>query len=203
MQASSFDFSVTRDPWRLYITDAHYGSLGYADCHDWPILQGRYLLCLLLEYAATLGLIDVAYTDPDEARPDFRHMWGTDDLTYLSRYDGLRYFRLNPLGAYCLSVAETYEPGAPPAHAALTVFPDLRLHAHADLSPDEKLPAEHLRKRRIGRHLAPGSRQDAGRHRGRTCRGRAARIPCRTRRSAPSRDSRGLPAQRRTQGARG
>ena len=139
MQASSFDFSVTRDPWRLYITDAHYGSLGYADCHDWPILQGRYLLCLLLEYAATLGLIDVAYTDPDEARPDFRHMWGTDDLTYLSRYDGLQYFRLNPLGAYCLSVAETYEPGAPPALAALTVFPDLRLHAHADLSPDEKL----------------------------------------------------------------
>ena len=59
--------------------------------------------------------------------------------TYLSRYDGLQYFRLNPLGAYCLSVAETYDPRTPPAHAALTVFPDLRLHAHADLSPDETL----------------------------------------------------------------
>ena len=41
-----------------------------------PSSRARYLLCLLLEYAATLGLIDVAYTDPDEARPDFRHMWG-------------------------------------------------------------------------------------------------------------------------------
>ena len=58
MQASSFNFSVTRDPWRLYIADPNYGSLGYAGHHDWDILQGRYLLCLLFEYAATLGLID-------------------------------------------------------------------------------------------------------------------------------------------------
>ena len=139
MQASSFDFSITRDPWRLYISDVQYGSLGYADSHGWDILQGRYLLCLLFEYAATLGLIDVAYTDPAGARPDFRHMWGTDDLVYLGRYDGLRYFRLNPLGAYCLSVAETYEPGAPSARASLTVYPDLRLHARTALSPEENL----------------------------------------------------------------
>jgi hypothetical protein len=38
----------------------------------------------------------------NKARPDFYDAWGTDDLALLSRYDGLRYIRLNALGAYCL-----------------------------------------------------------------------------------------------------
>lgn len=142
MQAASFHFDVTRDPWHLYLSEPEYGSLGYAGSHDWRILQGRYVLCLLLEYAATLGLIDVAYTDPGNARPDFTHMWGADDLEYLSRYDGLHYFRLNPLGAYCLGLAEAYEPSAPPAQATLTVYPGLWLQAPARLSPDERLMLE-------------------------------------------------------------
>jgi hypothetical protein len=75
--------------WNLYIADPHYGSLGYLGFHDWPLLEGRYALCVLFEYAATLGLIDVAYTDPAGARDDFRGNWGADDLDYLSRYDGL------------------------------------------------------------------------------------------------------------------
>ena len=139
MLASSFDFSVTRDPWHLYIADPNYGSLGYAGHHDWDILQGRYVLCLLFEYAATLGLIDVAYTDPKGARSDYWDMWGADELEYLSRYDGLEYFRLNSLGAWCLGVASTYEPDTRPACGALSVFPDLRLHARTGLSPDENL----------------------------------------------------------------
>jgi hypothetical protein len=61
-------------------------------------LQARYALCLLFEYAATLGLLDVAYIPPHDARPDYRGNWGTDDLPFLSRYDGLLYFRINPLG---------------------------------------------------------------------------------------------------------
>ena len=142
MLASSFDFSVTRDPWLLYIADPNYGSLGYAEHHDWDILEGRYLLCLLFEYAATLGLIDVAYTDPKGARSDYWDMWGADELEYLSQYDGLEYFRLNSLGAYCLGVASTYEPDTAPARRTLAVFPDLRLHARTGLSPDENLLLE-------------------------------------------------------------
>ena len=142
MQASSLTFEVTRDPWRLYIVDAQYGSLGYAGYHDWSIVQGRYLLCLLFEYAATLGLVDVAYVDPDGARSDFWPMWGTDELVYLSRYDGLQYFRLTPLGAYCLGLAETWESSLPAARTSLTVFPDRRLVASARLSPDERLSLE-------------------------------------------------------------
>ena len=139
MLASSFDFSVTRDPWHLYIGEPNYGSLGHTEHHDWDILEGRYLLCLLFEYAATLGLIDVAYTDPKGARSDYWDMWGADELEYLSRYDGLEYFRLNLLGAYCLGVASTYEPDTAPVCCALEVFPDLRLHARTGLSPDENL----------------------------------------------------------------
>jgi hypothetical protein len=99
MIAAGFNFEVTREPWDLYIADPQYGSLGYEGYHDWEILQGRYVFCLLFEYAATLGMIDVAYVNPAGVRLDFQKMWGTDDLEYLSRYDGLIYFRLNALGA--------------------------------------------------------------------------------------------------------
>ena len=140
MVAAGHDFEVTREPWDLYISDPHDGSLGYEGFHDWELLQGRYALCLLFEYAATLGLIDVAYVAPAGVRRDFRSLWGTDDLDFLSRYDGLLYFRLNPLGAYCLGLAEKYEPRAVQARAALTVLPSLQVNVSEEaLSPDEAL----------------------------------------------------------------
>lgn len=140
MQAASFDFEVSREPWDLYIVDAQYGSLGYEGYHDWPILQGRYTLCLLFEYAATLGLIDVAYVEPAGVRADFTHMWGTDDMDFLSRYDGLRYFRLNPLGAYCLGVTPSYVPSQVTPSVILTVLPSLQVSVtDGTLSPDEAL----------------------------------------------------------------
>jgi hypothetical protein len=142
MQAAAYDFEVTREPWDLYIADAHYGSLGYQGYHDWHILQGRYLLCLLFEYAATLGLIDVAYVDPSLVPQDYE-MWGTDDLAFLSRYDGLIYFRLNLLGAYCLGLAESYTPGAIEAKATLSVLPSLQVKiSGAAFSLDEALLLE-------------------------------------------------------------
>ena len=82
-----------RSIWNLYIAEPRYGSLGYLGFHDWPLLEGRYTLCVLFEYAATLGLIDVTYADPAGARDDFRGNWGVDDLDYLSRYDGLTAIR--------------------------------------------------------------------------------------------------------------
>ena len=143
MQAADLEFSITRDPWSLHISEAGYGSLGYDGYHDWSILQGRYVLCFLFEYAATLGMIDVAYVDPEGALIDYTHMWGTDELKFLSRYDGLQYFRLTPLGAYYLGIAESYEPGTPAASASLSVFPDLRLQVTgAHLTSDETLLLE-------------------------------------------------------------
>jgi hypothetical protein len=76
--------------WKLYLEDPHYGSLGYDGYHDWALLEGRYTLAVLFEYAGTLGLIDLDYVHPNGARDDFRGNWGGDFLDALSRYDGLR-----------------------------------------------------------------------------------------------------------------
>ncbi len=143
MKAAAYDFNVTRNPWELYIIDKEYGSLGYDGHHTFEIVEGRYVLCLLFEYAATLGMVDVAYLDPKRARKDYRELWGADDLDYLSRYDGLLYFRLNPLGAYCLGLTNSYTPQAVEERATLTILPSLRINiGGAGLSLDEALLLE-------------------------------------------------------------
>jgi hypothetical protein len=98
-----------RGLWKLYLGDPEYGSLGYDGYHDWPILEGRYTLAVLFEYAATLGLLDVDYVPPAHARDDFRHLWGADWIDALSRYDGLLAVRLTPLGAYAAGLTTTYQ----------------------------------------------------------------------------------------------
>jgi len=88
--------------WRLYLIDSYYGSLGHAGVRAWDLVEGRYALCVLFEYAATIGLIDVGYTDPCGARDDYRGLWGGDRYACLSRYDGLVAVRVNQLGAAIL-----------------------------------------------------------------------------------------------------
>jgi hypothetical protein len=96
--------------WRLYLGDPRHGSLGPAGATAWNILEGRYALCALFEYAATLGVIDVAYAAARCARDDYRKLWGADSYDSLSRYDGLAAVRVNELGAAIL-----HEPGNLPA----------------------------------------------------------------------------------------
>lgn len=84
--------------WKLYLEDPQYGSLGYDGAHIWSVLEGRYTLAVLFEYAATLGLLDVRYTDPQGARSDYRELRGGEGLDSLSRYDGLSEVRLTGLG---------------------------------------------------------------------------------------------------------
>jgi Helicase conserved C-terminal domain len=130
-----------RSLWKLYIAHPEYGSLGYAGYHDWPVLEGRYTLCVLFEYAATLGLIDISYTDPDGARSDYHENWGIDDLEYLSRYDGLEALRLNALGAYAFGLADRYQPSRPTAEPgrALKVLPNLDVVLTGELAPAGRL----------------------------------------------------------------
>ncbi|MYB35216.1 MAG: hypothetical protein F4X92_08900 [Gammaproteobacteria bacterium] len=142
MQADGYGFEITRNPWLLYISDAEYGSLGYSGHDEWHILQGRYIRCLLFEYAATLGLIDVAYVHPDNARDDFHGFWAAEEMRFLSRYDGLEYFRLNPLGAYCLGLADKYESKLSLDTTPVQVFSDLRICAEKPLSTQESLLLE-------------------------------------------------------------
>ncbi len=113
LQAPPARLVVARSPlarWRLYLVDSHYGSLGPAGWKAWNALEGRYTLCVLFEYAATLGVIDVAYTGPRGARDDYRELWGADRYDSLSRYDGLAAVRVNDLGAAIL-----HDPAALPA----------------------------------------------------------------------------------------
>jgi hypothetical protein len=129
LRATDRDFVLARQTYELYIAEHYYGNLGYDSVYAWEQLQGRYILAFLFEYAATLGLIDVAYLPPQGERRDFQDRWGTDELSCLSRYDGLLYFRLNALGAWCLDQAEHYELPALPVAQVIQVLPNLEVVA--------------------------------------------------------------------------
>jgi hypothetical protein len=124
IKASDEGLEVTHDDWKLYLFEQQYGSFGFNARYPWEALQGRFVLAFLFEYAATLGLLDVAYVPPNGARNDYHDRWGTDDLSCLSRYDGLLYFRINTLGAWCLGLAESYEAPAVSLGPLLKVLPN-------------------------------------------------------------------------------
>ncbi len=106
--ASDNSFLVSENKWHLYFSEKQYGSLGY-DGSDGE-LEKVYTRVFLFEYFATLGLIDIAYVSPHELWPEFNGWWGSDPHLFCSRYDGLQYVRLNPLGAYCLDISDSYNP---------------------------------------------------------------------------------------------
>jgi hypothetical protein len=129
--------------WRLHVGgSAEYGSLGYDGAHRWDVLEGRYTLAVLFEYAGTLGLVDLDYVHPFDAREDFRELWGTDDLQALSRYDGLRALRLTALGRYAAGLADTYVPVVAqvrPAAKPLKVLANLDIVAAGTISQADQL----------------------------------------------------------------
>jgi hypothetical protein len=142
MVSAGLDFEVARYAWKLYVGDAEYGRLdgigGYA------MVKLRYVLSFLFEYAATLGIIDVAYIHPENARSDSHKLWGWGmygGSAFLSRYDGLQYIRINPLGAFAMEMAATYEAGPSQVRAVLTVLPnhDVVVTDASGLSPGDRL----------------------------------------------------------------
>jgi hypothetical protein len=126
--------------WKLYLVDPQYGSLGYDGFHEWEILEGRYTLAVLFEYAGTLGLIDLEYVHPDGERNDFHDNWGADDLDTLSRYDGLQAIRLNALGCFVLGLTDSYQPPALTGQdGGLKVLPNLDVVVIGSLAPGDEL----------------------------------------------------------------
>jgi hypothetical protein len=126
--------------WKLYLVDAQYGSLGYDGFHRWELLEGRYTLAVLFEYAGTLGLFDLDYIHPTGAREDFHDNWGCDDLDALSRYDGLQAIRLTALGRYALGLTDTFHPPANDEEAQLLkVLSNLDVVATGSLSAGDQL----------------------------------------------------------------
>jgi hypothetical protein len=144
MQAADYQFLVCHDEWKLYLCELRYGSLGMNHgVSNWNMLQLRYLLCLLFEYCAPLGMVELAYTLPHEARDDFSRHWGADELAFLSRYDGLMFFRLTALGQYCLGAVEQYQPQTQHSLVQLSVQSNLLIKVtEGQASADEVLLLE-------------------------------------------------------------
>jgi len=123
MNSEGLDFEVARYGWKLYVGDSQYGHLD--EYGDQAMVKTRYMLAFLFEYAATLGIIDVAYIHPDGALSDYpKWDWGMDDTSFLSRYDGLVYIRLNSLGAFAMEMTDVYKTEPTEARAVLTVLPN-------------------------------------------------------------------------------
>ena len=143
MQRGNMSPAIARSEmalWKLYLVDSQYGSLGYEGFHAWEILEGRYTLAVLFEYAGTLGLLDLNYVHPTGAREDFQNNWGGDDMDALSRYDGLRAIRLTALGRYALGLTDTYQPPADETQAQLLkVLPNLDIVATGSISVGDQL----------------------------------------------------------------
>ncbi len=143
---SEYSFEMVNYGWKLYFLDQHYGHLDYND--TWPLLQLRYVLIYLFEYCATLGLIDVAYQNPQGARyEDYRSCWGADDLEYLSHCDGLQYIRINDLGAFAMGHCEDYN--TPESDEDVFTFDgtDLVTRDIALLPPGQELYLEKIAER--------------------------------------------------------
>jgi len=132
-------FDVIKDPWTLYIYDREHGSFGYNHV-TWEHLNGRFARAFLLEYAATLGLIDVCLTVPWESVTDHYDLWGADDFGALSRYDGLKYFRLTALGEWILGIKNSYEIKNYKSKTQFKLLPNLELALTTQaIAPSDKL----------------------------------------------------------------
>jgi hypothetical protein len=131
--ASGNSFLLTSNAVTLYFAEQQYGHLGG---HE-HVLPRVYLRVFLMETLATLGIIDIAYSYPHQLWPDFEEGWGTDELSFCSRYDGLLYVRLNALGAYCLNVTPEYESTPARAAAPWEVLGNGEIIASEDLLPQD------------------------------------------------------------------
>jgi hypothetical protein len=120
MNATGHHFKVSHEDYTLYTGEAQYGYLSGASSG----INRQYLRAFLFESLGTLGLIDVAYVYPHDLWPELGDAWGTDDLSFCSRYDGLLYVRLNALGAYCLGVTDTYQAPPAPVQRSMRVLPN-------------------------------------------------------------------------------
>jgi hypothetical protein len=145
------DFDVDLSDYsRLYVGHSlEDGWMGYAGTDVWEAVNAAYIRVILLEYAATLGLIDVATIPVDLARLDF-HTDADVDATEFSRYGGLAYFRVNNLGRFILGQSESYEgPATLAEEAALTVLPslDVVVADRANLPPNDRAMLERFTTR--------------------------------------------------------
>ncbi len=148
--ARGLRFTVARDPWKLYISDREHGSLGYNHI-TWNHIEGRFGRAFLLEYGATMGIIDVALVPPWGAADDIGNLWGADAYSCLSRYDGLMYLRLTPLGTWILGKADTYSPAVSESIHIFTILPNLEIAMTSHMAAPDRLFLDRIAERKSER----------------------------------------------------
>ncbi|MEM1327600.1 MAG: hypothetical protein AAGI23_16685 [Bacteroidota bacterium] len=112
-------YYVYTDPEQRYYSDKHYIRKDqYLNAISKPFLKGTLFLF------AAFGLLDIKYDEVD-----------MDDLgrSVYSPYDGLRYVRLTPLGAYVARISDHYDVPASSAPPSIKLSPDsLTIMVEAD-----------------------------------------------------------------------
>jgi hypothetical protein len=118
-----FDFEVDLSGY-LYVGDAPYGWYGYDDA----TIREMYTNVVLWEYLGTIGALDLIYLPPEETEYD-------------SLYEGLIFFRINPLGAYLFGQAGEYASPRPLDDPLFSIDSELVLSLEdpAALTPDLRL----------------------------------------------------------------
>ena len=102
----------------------------------WRLTKGLYINAILWEYLGSIGALDLLYVEPEDA--EFPAEAYYHEGAFYSRYDGLKYFRINPLGAFLLGQSAEYAPSHATDGALFTITPDLRLTL---LQPDAQVPS--------------------------------------------------------------
>ncbi len=139
-----FNFDVETSYYsNLYIGHREYGML-YGESY-WRLVKGLYINAVLWEYLGSIGAVDLLYTNPEETHIDARFDYYFDD-DYFSRYDGLRYFRINNLGAFLLGQVDEYIPTKTELPDLFTVSDNLAVTLIEDneLTPNEQYYLEQM-----------------------------------------------------------
>lgn len=160
IRAWRLNFEIERSDYRglskLYVGSSwEYGYLsGFGHKDTWRAAQAQYVLVCLWEYLATLGVLDLAYTFPDEAEFQLGSLNGVGDESYFSRYIGLRYFRLNALGAYLLDLSDDYAgPARVDSRPVFMVLPNCEV---AITQREEFTPNVHAVLERLAEPVSEG-----------------------------------------------
>ncbi|MCC6166763.1 MAG: hypothetical protein IT329_05995 [Caldilineaceae bacterium] len=145
-----FDFEVEEGGIHKLYMGYRYGRGGYyepwADSRDmWLLVNGLYINAVLWEYLAVIGALDIAYLPPGEVELAVA-LYADFEEEYYSRYDGLLFFRINPLGAYLFGQAGDYPMAAPAAAPVLRVDADglLQLLDPARLTPVDRAQLDQI-----------------------------------------------------------
>jgi len=139
-----FDFEVETTPFsNLYVGSQEYGMMRGENY--WIVTKGLFTNVILWEYLASIGAVDLLYVRPEEADIAWSYDFYYDDEA-LSDYDGLKYFRINRLGAYLLGQAGEYRPSVALEPKLLEISPDkqVTITDPARLTPNDQHQLELL-----------------------------------------------------------